>query len=59
MFAPTTQSPCVKVCYIGADHVCAGCRRTLNEIARWSTMSADERIAVNQRVGFESNDRNR
>jgi len=59
MFVPTTQSPCVKVCIIDADQRCTGCRRTLHEIARWSTMSAAERIAVNQRVGFESTDRNR
>ena len=31
--------------------------RTLDEIARWSTMTSAERIAVNLRVGFESHER--
>lgn len=36
-------SPCVGICRIGADGLCIGCRRTLAEIARWSTLSNDER----------------
>jgi len=36
-------SPCVGVCRMGADGLCIGCRRTLAEIARWGTMSDDDR----------------
>jgi len=41
------ESPCVKVCVIhqGAG-LCVGCHRTLDEIARWSRMTADERRTV-------------
>ncbi|MCB1396025.1 MAG: DUF1289 domain-containing protein [Rhodobacter sp.] len=41
------ESPCVKVCVIhqGAG-LCVGCHRTLDEIARWSRMTPDERRAV-------------
>ncbi|MEZ5499288.1 MAG: DUF1289 domain-containing protein [Steroidobacteraceae bacterium] len=33
-------SPCVNVCVIGQDGYCNGCRRTLEEIARWASMTA-------------------
>jgi predicted Fe-S protein YdhL (DUF1289 family) len=36
-------SPCIGICRIEADGLCRGCRRTLAEIARWGTMSDDER----------------
>ena len=36
-------SPCTGVCTIDADGLCAGCVRTLDEIARWSTMGDGER----------------
>lgn len=39
-------SPCVNVCVIGDDGLCAGCARTLAEIADWSGASWDERRAV-------------
>ena len=42
-----TESPCVKVCVMDArQRYCAGCLRTLDEIARWSRMSEAERAAV-------------
>ncbi len=53
----TTESPCIKVCHLGVDNVCIGCRRSLDEIGRWSSMDSAERIAVNQRIGFESHER--
>lgn len=38
------RSPCIKVCMMDpANDVCLGCWRTLDEIARWSTMSDAER----------------
>jgi uncharacterized protein len=41
------ESPCVEVCRIDpAKSVCAGCWRTLDEIARWRDMSDAERTAV-------------
>jgi uncharacterized protein len=41
------KSPCVKVCIMDPQRdVCMGCARTLEEIARWGTMSEDQRSAV-------------
>ncbi|KAB2680719.1 MULTISPECIES: DUF1289 domain-containing protein [Brucella/Ochrobactrum group] len=43
----TIESPCILVCTIDtATGFCLGCARTLDEIARWSSMSAEERTAV-------------
>jgi len=40
-------SPCVSVCEIvAATGLCAGCYRTLDEIAAWSVLDADERHAI-------------
>jgi len=39
-------SPCVGVCAIGEDGLCEGCHRTLDEIARWSTMDDDQRLRL-------------
>ena len=44
-------SPCNKVCTLDASTgLCLGCRRTLDEIARWSAMTNEERRAVLQLV---------
>jgi predicted Fe-S protein YdhL (DUF1289 family) len=41
------NSPCTKVCVMDAeDRYCLGCRRTLNEITRWSEMREAEQAAV-------------
>ena len=41
------KSPCVEVCRMDpAKDVCAGCYRTLDEIARWRDMPDAERRAV-------------
>ena len=41
------RSPCVEVCRMDpAKAVCAGCFRTLDEIARWRDMDDPEREAV-------------
>ena len=41
------ESPCNKVCVINeATGLCRGCYRTLDEIARWGSMSDDEREEV-------------
>jgi len=41
------ESPCVKICTLDAHFgLCLGCGRTIDEIARWSNMSAAERGRV-------------
>ena len=41
------QSPCVKICVMdAASGLCTGCGRTLDEIARWASMSDAERAAI-------------
>ena len=45
--APGVASPCTSVCTIDqASGLCAGCFRTLDEIAGWSRFSDDEKRAV-------------
>ena len=44
------SSPCMNVCVLDASRVCVGCRRTLDEIARWGRMSAKEQWAVIARL---------
>jgi len=40
-------SPCIKLCQMDARRgVCAGCYRTLDEIARWPEMSDAERARL-------------
>jgi uncharacterized protein len=41
------KSPCVDVCIMDPESgLCQGCRRTLDEIARWSEMTEREREEV-------------
>ncbi|HJS38182.1 MAG TPA: DUF1289 domain-containing protein [Burkholderiales bacterium] len=43
----SVASPCTKVCVMDAENrFCLGCRRTLDEIARWGGMSEAERKQV-------------
>jgi hypothetical protein len=45
--AAQIQSPCTSICVIDTrTGLCAGCYRTLDEIARWMGLSADERRAL-------------
>jgi len=40
-------SPCVKVCQMDPQRgLCLGCRRSLDEIARWAGMSDAERDRI-------------
>ncbi len=42
-----SESPCVDVCQMDPQRrVCAGCYRTLDEIARWAEMSDADRERV-------------
>jgi predicted Fe-S protein YdhL (DUF1289 family) len=41
------ESPCVKVCVIDpATKRCTGCLRSLQEIARWSSLTSAERRRI-------------
>jgi len=41
------SSPCVDVCVMDDQRgLCRGCRRTLDEIAGWSTYSRGQKLAV-------------
>ncbi len=41
------SSPCVNLCLIDdLSGLCAGCGRTLDEIARWGSLREEERLAV-------------
>jgi len=43
------DSPCVQVCVIHPEAgLCTGCYRTLDEIARWSKMTPEERADITQ-----------
>ena len=45
--ASDVASPCISVCEIlPASGLCAGCFRTLDEIAAWSVLDADDKRAV-------------
>ena len=56
MSAPLT-SPCTGVCRIDAvSGVCAGCRRTLDEIAGWQSMGDAGRRVVWRRLALRRAD---
>ncbi len=41
------ESPCNKICTLdAASGRCLGCGRSVDEIARWATMSAAERARI-------------
>ena len=41
------QSPCTRVCVMDGDYrYCLGCKRTLEEISNWGSMSDAEQAAV-------------
>jgi hypothetical protein len=41
------ESPCVNICVVHpVERICTGCLRSIDEIARWSRMSTEERRAV-------------
>lgn len=47
-YAPST--PCIGVCRLDSGGYCVGCRRTSQEIGRWSTMGEDERLRVMREI---------
>jgi predicted Fe-S protein YdhL (DUF1289 family) len=41
------ESPCIKACtYDPVQRICAGCGRTLEEIASWADMNDQERRRI-------------
>ena len=41
------ETPCIKICTLDPNSgLCAGCGRSLDEIARWGSMSAEERRRI-------------
>lgn len=41
------ESPCTKVCVVHpARAICLGCGRSLDEIARWTTLTKAERATI-------------
>lgn len=41
------QSPCVKICVVHREtRLCTGCYRSMDEIAQWSRMTAQERREI-------------
>lgn len=44
---PAVSTPCIKICVVDPrTRLCRGCGRTLDEIARWASMSEAERRRV-------------
>ena len=43
---PAVASPCIKVCILDGLGVCKGCGRTLEEIATWSRLPAEQQRQV-------------
>lgn len=49
---PTNEpaSPCVSICALDENDVCVGCLRSGDEISRWGSMSAGEKISTLEKV---------
>ena len=44
---PPLETPCLNICLLDDEAgLCVGCWRTLDEIARWGSMSEGERRAI-------------
>jgi len=50
---PAPRSPCIDVCRLDRHDRCVGCGRTLDEIARWTCMSAAEQWSVIDRLALQ------
>lgn len=41
------ETPCIRICTLDpASGICIGCGRTLDEIARWSSLTSAERYEI-------------
>ena len=45
-FDTTVASPCIAICQLGADDLCVGCLRSMDEIRDWPIMTAEEKRTV-------------
>jgi predicted Fe-S protein YdhL (DUF1289 family) len=44
---PAIETPCTRICVVHpAAGLCAGCGRSLDEIARWGALGAAERTRI-------------
>jgi predicted Fe-S protein YdhL (DUF1289 family) len=48
--SPLPLTPCIGICRLDERGYCVGCRRNLDEIARWGTMSDTERLRCMREV---------
>ena len=48
-------SPCMKICFRDSQDVCFGCRRTGEEIGKWSKYSNEEKKAILEKTIHRSN----
>lgn len=46
----TVPSPCVAICRLDEGNICTGCGRSLDEIARWRSMTDQQRGTVLARL---------
>jgi predicted Fe-S protein YdhL (DUF1289 family) len=44
------KSPCVNICFLNEDDLCAGCYRTGKEISLWGSMNKASQQAVMKKV---------
>ena len=44
------ETPCRRLCALGAARNCTGCGRTIDEIVRWGRMAPAERRAIMARL---------
>lgn len=54
--AQVVASPCINVCKLNAaTGLCEGCRRSIDEIASWSSYSAAQKRAVLEQLPARKN----
>ncbi len=55
--AAGVPSPCINICRMEATSgLCEGCRRTIDEIATWSSLDDDGKRAVWRRIAARRRD---
>ena len=47
------KSPCNNICRLDEYKVCVGCKRTLDEIAKWSSYTEQEKLEIIKRLKNE------
>ena len=49
------KSPCISVCKMDSQGVCFGCRRTREEVGKWSKYTNEEKKEVIRKTGERRN----